>query len=291
MNNPKLSIIIASWNVRDLLRQCLQSIYIETKISFEIIVVDNASRDDSADMVAKNFPQVKLIRNKTNRGFGAANNQGIKIAKGEFVIFLNDDTKITDHALDKMVAFLEKTPEAGIAGARLLNTDHTLQIGTARQFPTFKILVTMLLGLHSFLLKKPWLKKFYLVDERFKSTREVDQVMGASLMTRRSIIEKTGAFDEKFWIWFEEVDLCKRVHDSGYKIFVVSNAEIVHHKGKSFEHHVKIKKFFYLSGSMFVYAAKHLLPWQSFLLYLLWPFGFLIALIVQVTGIKSSSTT
>ena len=160
MPRPKLSIIIVSWNVKDLLRECLQSILVETKIAYEIFVVDNNSNDGSAPRTQEHFPNVNLIRNKTNRGFAAANNQALGKARGEYVIFLNDDTKILDSALDKMVDFLENNPRAGIAGARLLNPDHTLQAGTARQFPTFKILATMLLGLHSFLLKKPWKKGF-----------------------------------------------------------------------------------------------------------------------------------
>ena len=155
-NRPTLSIIIVSWNVRDLLRRCLQSIYDQTKIPFEIFVVDNASSDGSADMVAKEFKNVKLIRNPKNRGFAAANNQAVKLTRGEYIMFLNDDTEILDSALDKMTKYLEKASSTGIAGARLLNSDKTIQVGTARTFPSCKILATMLLGLHAFLMKKEW---------------------------------------------------------------------------------------------------------------------------------------
>lgn len=288
MSIPKtqLSIIIVSWNVCKLLRQCLRSIKEQTRLSYEIIVVDNASTDGSADMVANEFPEVILIRNSKNRGFGAANNQGLAIARGQFVIFLNDDTEILDHALDKMVSYLEANPSTGIVGARLLNSDRTVQVGTARRFPDFKVLATMLLGLHSFLQKKIWLQDYYLSKENFRTTKLVDQVMGASLMTRRQLLKNIGSFDEHFWIWFEEVDLCKRFHDSGYKIAVLAPAEIIHHKGQSFAQQVKIKKFFHLSRSLIIYSYKHLPLYQPLLLIFLWPLGFIIALLVQIFNLK-----
>lgn len=282
----KLSIIIVSWNVRELLRKCLASIFDQTKIPFEVIVVDNASSDGSAEMVAERFPQVRLIRNNKNVGFGKANNQGTKLARGKYVIFLNDDTEVKDGALDKMVVCLEAQPEIGIVGARLLNPDGSLQRGTARQFPSFKILVTMLLGWHSFLLNRDWLRQYYLLDENFTRDTEVDQVMGASLMTRKNLLDKLGGFDEEFWIWFEEVDLCQRYKEAGYKIYVVGRAEIIHHQGKSFVQILKIKKFCQLARSLLIYSRKHLLPYQFILLCLLWPLGFLDALTIQILGLK-----
>ncbi len=282
----KLSIIIVSWNVRELLKKCLTSIYDQTKISFEIFVIDNASNDGSADMVEKYFPAVHLIRNQRNKGFAKANNQGVKLARGEYVIFLNDDTEIKDGALDKMVDFLDHRRDVGIVGARLLNADGTLQQGTARKFPTFRVLATMLLGWHSFLLKKPWLRRYYLLGETFTADTEVDQVMGASLMTRRDLLGKLGSFCEEFWIWFEEVDLCQRFHEAGHKIAVVGSAEIIHHQGKSFVQVLKMKKFFQLSRSLLIYSRKHLLPYQSVFLILLWPLGFLDAGIIQLLGLK-----
>jgi len=286
-NKPTISIIIVSWNVRDLLRRCLQSIYDQTKTSFEIFVVDNASSDGSADMVAAEFEDVKLIRNRKNRGFAAANNQAVKLARGDYIIFLNDDTEILDSALDKMAAYLKDNKSTGIAGARLLNADKTIQVGTARTFPSFKVLSTMLLGFHSFLMKKDWLQKYYMLGNDFDKTQSVDQVMGASLMTRRSIIQRLGSFDEKFWIWFEEVDLCKRVKNAGYDIAVIAPAEIIHHKGKSFVQQIKLKKFWHLSKSLLHYSWKHFPPYQPILLALMWPLGALVALAVQITGLKS----
>lgn len=282
----KLSIIIVSWNVRELLRKCLTSIFYQTKIPFEVIVVDNASRDGSAEMVAKNFPQVRLIRNMKNVGFGKANNQGVKLARGEYVIFLNDDTEIKNGALDTMVTWLDRHSAVGVIGARLLNPDGTLQRGTARCFPTFKVLATMLLGWHSFLLHKKWLRQHYLLDETFTHDTAVDQVMGASLMTRKSLLDKLGGFDEEFWIWFEEIDLCQRYHEAGYQVYVVSQAAIIHHQGKSFVQIIKLKKFCQLTRSLLIYSRKHLLPYQFILLCSLWPLGFLDALAIQILGLK-----
>jgi GT2 family glycosyltransferase len=237
-------------------------------------------------MVAQDFPAVHLIRNRKNIGFGAANNQALARAQGEFLIFLNDDTEIIDHALDKMVHFLEQHREFGIIGARLLNPDRTWQRGTARRFPTFKVLATMLLGLHSFLLKKEWLRDYYLLESDFTKLVEVDQVMGASLMTRKSLLDRLGGFDEKFWIWFEEVDLCKRFKEAGHKIAVLGSAEIIHHQGQSFIRHIKLRRYFQLARSMLIYSRKHLLPWHFLELACLWPLGLLVALLVQIMGLK-----
>lgn len=286
MNNPKLSIIIVSWNVRDLLQQCLQSVSKETTCDYEIIVIDNASSDGSADMIAKTFPAVHLIRNQRNRGFGAASNQGVVKARGEYIIFLNDDTQVLDCALDKMVAYLEANNSTGIVGARLLNDDRSVQVGTARQFPSFKVLITMLLGVHSLLMKKEWLRDYYMIGDKFSKTQPVDQVMGASLMTRHQLLKRIGRFDENFWIWFEEVDLCKRVRDAGYAISVLANAEIIHHKGKSFAQQIKLKKFWHLSHSLIVYAYKHRPLYQPLVLLTLWPLGAINALLVQALNLK-----
>lgn len=282
----KLSIIIVSWNVRELLRKCLISIFNQTRIPFEVIVVDNASRDGSAAMVAKNFPQVRLIRNSKNVGFAKANNQGVKIATGEYMIFLNDDTEIKSGALEKMATWLDQHPETGIIGARLLNPDGSLQLGTARRFPGFKVLATMLLGWHSLLLRQEWLRRYYMLGDQFTRDTKVDQVMGASLMTRKNLLNKLGGFCEEFWIWFEEVDLCQRCKEAGYKIFVISQAEIVHHQGKSFVQIFKLKKFCQLSRSLLIYSRKHLLYYQFLCLALLWPLGWLDALAIQILGLK-----
>ncbi|EKD49385.1 MAG: hypothetical protein ACD_63C00165G0002 [uncultured bacterium] len=282
-----LSIIILSWNVKNLLRRCLRSVFDKTNdIDFEVFVIDNASSDGSADMVGKEFPKAKLIRNDDNKGFAKANNQAIKLCHGEQIILLNPDTEILDSALAKMVRFLNEHPKAGIVGARLLNLDKTLQVGTARRFPTIGILTTMMLGLHSFLLKKKKYKDYYMLDEKFEHITEVDQVMGASLMAKREVFSKIGALDEKFWIWFEEVDFCKRAKNAEYKVFVLPDAEIIHHKGKSFIQQPKLKKYFQLSKSIIHYASKHFSKFNFIILILLWPLGFLQAALVQILGIK-----
>lgn len=282
-NNLKLSIIIVSWNVKELLKKCLRSIYEQTKnISFEIFVVDNNSKDESLEMVAREFPHVKLIRNAKNMGFSAANNQAIKKCTGEYIILLNPDTEILDSALEDMVKFLEENSEIGIVGAKLLNPDRTNQIGLARKFPSFFVLTTMMLGLHKILIKKnKALQNYYMLDENFNRTVEVDQVMGADLMFTREVLETVGLLDAKFWIWFEEVDFCKRAKDAGYKIYIYPKSEIIHHVGKSFIQTPKLTKYFNLSMSLMHYARKHFGFLQYFLLTLLWPLGLLQAMTVH----------
>lgn len=144
----------------------------------------------------------------------------------------------------------------------------------------------MLLGWHSFLHQRAWLRRYYMLNERFAQDTEVDQVMGASLMTRKSLLEQLGSLDEKFWIWFEEVDLCQRYREAGYKIFVVSAAEIAHHQGKSFGQVIKLKRFHLLSRSLLRYSRKYLMYYEFLCLAALWPLGWLDALVIQLLGLK-----
>lgn len=218
---PKISVVVVSYNTRDKLRQCLSAIEPE----HEIIVVDNASRDGSADMVATEFPGAKLIRNNDNRGFGAANNQGIDVAAGELVLLLNSDCYASPGAISTLGKVFE-APEVVAAGGKLLNLDGTLQLSSANRLTLWAVFCEQLLLEKLF----PGSALFspYWNSRRHSSTAEVEQVMGACLMMRRGLER----FDERFFLYCEDTELCRRLRARG-KILYVPEAAFTHELGSS----------------------------------------------------------
>jgi len=210
----KISIIIPSWNTKGLLRNCLKSL----GSSYEIIVVDNGSTDGSPVMVEKEFPHVLLIKNKKNLGFGAANNQGMKRAKGDYLLLLNSDTIVKDKAPLLMAKYLKEYKEVGVVGCQLLNKDGSLQ-PSAGPFPGLKIALIMLFLEH-------WFGD--LVRSSFKTAKEVDWVMGAAFMLRREILEKVGFMDEGLFMYMDEVEYSLRIKKAGYKVVFYPRAQIIH---------------------------------------------------------------
>jgi GT2 family glycosyltransferase len=274
-----LSIIVVNWNTCNFLCQCLKSIYQETKnINFEIFVVDNASRDESAKTVRVEFPQVKLIANQENRGFATANNQAIKQASGEYILLLNPDTIILNNAIGKCLNFFKNRPKIGILGCKLLNSDKTWQ-PSCRTFPTLLSQVVILLKIHNFF--PSLIKKYLMLEMNPQKMQEVDQVMGAFFLIKNEVIKKIGLLDEKYWIWFEEVDFCKKAKSAGYKILYWPDASIIHYKAKSFTQALTIKKQWHLNASMLRYFWKFHSFFSFLIILLLWPVSMALALIVQ----------
>ncbi len=228
-----LSIIIVNWNTRSIVCDCLRSIYQQGgEIDLEVIVIDNASTDGSVEMVKKDFPQVTLIENSQNRGFAAANNQGIAISKGRYVLLLNSDTIVLDNAIAKTVAFADSHPEAAVVGCRVLNPDRTLQ-PTCFMFPS---ILNMLLS--STYLYKLFPKSKFFGRERMtwwdrSDVREVDVVTGCFMLVRQDAIKKVGSMDEQFFIYGEETDWCYRFKQANWKILFAPGAEIIHLGGQS----------------------------------------------------------
>jgi len=230
-----LSICIVNWNVKDLLRACLRSIFDNTKnIDFEVIVVDNNSSDNSVQMVQAEFPQAKLIANTHNAGFTRANNQAVGLAKGKYVILLNPDTEIRDNAFYTMVKFMEAHGDCGALGPKLLNTDGSLQ-RSCKTFPTLETMLYSALFLDQLFPKSKMFGKHFMTWWNFDSMHEVDQPMGSALMIKKYVFDKVGRFDENIFIWFDEVDLCYRIKKAGWKIYFTPEAEIIHHLSKSFK--------------------------------------------------------
>jgi len=240
---PYVSIIIVSWNTRELLRKCLNSIYSETKgITFEIFVVDNASSDKSVEMVAKEFPEVNLISNEKNLGFGRASNQAIKRCAGEYVLFLNPDTIILDKAIIKILNFMENHPNVGAAGPKTLYPNRTLQISWAkfpRLWTVFTTNVSMGVVLWWWgLFQKRSKKRLTMGNsdswlEDLFHPKQVEVLYGEFIMTKKSILEQIGGFPEERFMYEEETDLCYRISKAGWEIWLVPESQIIHYGRQS----------------------------------------------------------
>ncbi len=261
-----LSVIIVNWNTKDLLRQCIQSIKANTqKISYEIIAVDNFSSDRSAEMVEANFPDVHLIINRENKGFGRANNQGLAKAGGKYILFLNSDVAVNKNCLDQMFDFMEKNPDIGASSCKLTFPDGRLQ-HSCREFPTFRVFFLMLLGLRYFFPNMKIFRKYLMLDWDHSDLKEVDQIMGSFMFIRREALEQIGSFDERYWMYFEEVDLCLRMAKAGWKIVHYPYVSAVHFLSKSSEQWNEMKRVSEFQRSLLKYFKKNRKFYEYFIL-------------------------
>jgi len=283
MNNLDLTVIIVSWRVKDLLKNCLSSIYTNTtNINFEVIVVDNASCDGSVEMVIGYFPQVKLISNLRNRGFARANNQAIGQARGRQLLLLNPDTIIVDNALADMVSFMDRHPEVGVAGCRILNPDKTWQ-PSVRKFPTLLDHLMMMFKLHHFFQLKDYRQLEF--DEH--KEQEVDQVMGAFFMINSNVVKRVGHFDEGYLNWFEEVDFCWRAKKAGLKVVYTPQAEIIHWRGQSFRQLYRTHGQWIFCRSRLRYIRKNQGTLAFLIILFLTPFSLLFSLLFSIISPKN----
>lgn len=283
-----VSIVIVSWQAKEQLLNCLASIYKETKnLEFEVFVVDNDSNDGTVQMVLDNFSQVNLIENKKNLGFAKACNQGIKRSKGGYVLILNPDTEIRDNAVKKTYDFIVKNKKCGISGCKIQNEDGSIQ-PSVRRFPDLLSHILILLKLHNFFPSVKPLKQYHRSDFDYNKTQVVDQVMGAFYMINRKMLKVVGVFDEHFYIWYEEVDLCKRASDEGWDVCYYHDAVVMHLKGVSFGKTNVIKKQIIFNRSLLYYFYKHKNIFSYFILLALYPISISLSLIVHLTGYKKT---
>lgn len=252
----QLSVIVVSWNTRELLRQCLKTLLLEIKeIEAEVFLIDNDSADGSAQMVASEFPTVKLIANPTNRGFAAANNQALEQCKGHYVLLLNPDTEVRPDAIKTLLEFMTQHPRAGIVAPQLLNSDGTIQ-QSCRAFPTFFNLLVELLGLSRLFPNVQRFREYKMLDWNHDDERQVDQPEGACLLLRRQVIDEVGNLDEGFFMLFEEVDWCYRIKERGWEIWFTPSAKVVHHYGQSIKQ-VKAKMILSSHRGLYRFWYKH----------------------------------
>ncbi len=226
-----VSIIIVNWNTRSLLERCLASIETGvTGLAAQVLVVDNGSTDGSAELVAAKCPPVELLCNLGNAGFARANNQAFGRAQGRYVLLLNPDTELRSDAVKQLVHFLDADLRRAGATALLRNPDGTLQ-RYHKRLPRWSFVLWSETLLRNVAPRNRWMRAFYMLDEPFDMVTEVEQPPAACLMLRRSTIETETLFDERFPIFYNDVDLCRRLRDAGHRLFLLPEAEVMHHGG------------------------------------------------------------
>lgn len=229
----ELSIICVNWNSVDYLRECIASVYEYTRdISFEIIVVDNASSQEGVDTLKSQFPEVTIIKSAKNLGFAGANNVGFRHSSGSFVLLLNPDTKLIGPAINVMLAHIKSLPDAGIVGCRLLNTDLSVQLTAIQKFPT---ILNQVLDLEYLQLRWPhcslWeIAPLFSTDAKLI---KVEVISGACMLLRREVFEQVGMFSEEYFMYAEDIDLNYKVKSAGFTNYYVGEAAMIHHGGKS----------------------------------------------------------
>ena len=270
----KLSIIIVSWNVCELLEGCLRSIFSHPPSApFEVIVVDNASLDDSVSMVHKKFPEVAVIENSGNPGFAAANNQGIKEARGEYMMLLNPDTLVHTDAFDIMIQELDAEPSVGACGPEILNPDGSVQMGPG-SLPTFRsLLYSKTIFRKTGLFRKHYLelkKRDFDLNESERGF--VNKLSGAAVMVRSEVFNQIGLLDESFFMYYEDTDLFYRTMQASWKPLYLPDAKITHIGGQS-TRQFSVQKKLLLYQSLFIFLRKHFGAYRTLFFSLNWFFN------------------
>jgi len=232
-NRAELSVIIANYNTRELLKKCLNSIYQNQHgMRVQVIVVDNASTDGSVAMVRETFPQAVLIENPKNLGFARAVNQGLRCADGNYLLLLNSDTEIADAALARSAEFLNSHPDAGIVGCKLLNPDGSVQ-PSCESFLSLRGIFFETFFLETLFPRSRLFGRMHLTYLGYDSVEKVDYVKGAFLMTRRQVLDDIGTLDEDFFFYAEEMDWCYRARQKKWEVYFTPEAEVIHYGGQS----------------------------------------------------------
>ncbi|EKD62066.1 MAG: Glycosyl transferase family 2 [uncultured bacterium] len=294
-----VSIIIVSYNTEKLTASCIRSIVKYTRdVDYEIIVVDNGSTDGSVAKISNLKSQIsnlRLVKNKINLGFGQANNQGMKIAKGEFILLLNSDTKIYDNVLGDMIHWMRANPDVGIASCSLRNKDGSLQ-PTGGYFPTILRVVSWMLFLDDLpLLGKlirsfhPHTPDFFGKNPIYTAVQEFDWLTGAFMLIRKDVIKKSGYFDEDYFMYVEEVDLCYRIKKEGSRILYLPKWSIIHYGGASGKRSESILAEY---RGIKTFYKKHYPKWQYPILRLLLKIGSVIRILLfgLLEGKESAAT-
>lgn len=253
-----VSVVIVNWNTREILRDSLKSILDQTReVEFEVIVVDNASSDGSAQMVRSEFPTVRLIENDTNRGYGAAANQGMKLAAGRYVLVLNSDVIIWDGAIDKTVKYADKRQDAAIVTCQAWENREKVQI-TCFRFPSVLNMLLYMTGMDKVFKYNRFFGREWMLWWDRDSERQIDVATGMFLLVRREAIEEVGMMDEAFFMYYEETDWCRRFRDAGWKILFWPGAKVLHfHGGSQSSQQKAIEMFAQQRKSMLLYFRKH----------------------------------
>lgn len=227
-----VTVSIVNWNTRDELRECLRSVLSQEGADFEAVVVDNASSDGSAQTVRADFQdQVILVANSSNIGFGAAHNQAMRIARGRYVFLMNPDAKLLERdGLARMIEHMDENPGVGILGPRIQNPDGTLQF-SARRFPTMFAAAFRHTVWGKLFPRNRFVRRYLMTDWAHDMTAEVDWLSGAAMLVRRKMLDEIGLMDEGYFMYCEDIDLCKRAKMAGWKVVYLPLANVAHRIG------------------------------------------------------------
>ena len=248
-----LSIIIVSYNVKQLLRECLDAVSLATAgFDSEVIIVDNASSDGSLEYLQPLFPQFRFIGSKLNLGFAKANNMALALAKGTYVLFLNPDTVIPPDSLKKCMRFMTDHPDAGALGVRMLNASGEFLKESKRGFPSPQVSLWKMTGLARLFPRSRIFAKYYLGHLDEHSIHPVDVLSGAFMFIRKEVLDRTGGFDERFFMYAEDIDLSHRIILAGFVNYYFPEVTILHYKGESTRKDFRYDRQFYLAMSQFV---------------------------------------
>ncbi len=227
---PEVSIVIISWKMKDMLDVCLGSIYTTTQThSFEIIVIDNASKDGTKELISEKYPNVIYIENSENLGVAPARNKGLPIAKGQYTLILDADIKIVNNALDRLVDFLDSNQSFGMVGAKLCYPDMTPQ-ANCKRFPTLSALLLRRIEHTEFAKNHPLYRNHIMSEFNHDQTIEVDYLIGACQMFRTEILKSVGLLDDKIFYGPEDIDFCLRIRSKGWKIGYLHEAIMIHYE-------------------------------------------------------------
>ncbi len=257
---PIVSIIIVSWNVCDLLHECLESVMegqpaLGSSGDIEVIVVDSGSTDGTPAMVRRDFPSVRLVEPGKNVGFSKGNNLGMQAGSGRYFFLLNPDTRLIGTALSLMINYMDAHPEVGVLGPQLLNDDGSVQ-SSRRRFPT----------LWTGIFESTWLQPFappgvltryYMLDHPDQEPVRADWVVGAAMLVRREVFEQTGGFDEGFFMYSEELDWQKRIRERGWEVIYYPQARIIHYGGKASEQVITERHIRYQTSKVRYFRKHH----------------------------------
>lgn len=251
-----LSVVIVSWNVRELLLRCLRSLQGCRGPWCEIIVVDNASSDGSPERVREQFPHVRLIASECNLGFVKGNNRGVAASRGRYALLLNPDTEVLGDALGAMVAYMDEHRDIGVLGPKLLRPDGQVQ-SSRRRFPTLATAFLESTILQNWFPRSQVLQRYYVQDRNDNEEQDVDWLVGACLLIRREAWDQVGPLDENLFMYSEELDWCRRAKAADWRVVYVPWAAVVHHEGQSSSQVVPARHIYFNSSKVYYFRKYH----------------------------------
>jgi GT2 family glycosyltransferase len=278
----ELSVCIVTYKARDLLRDCLGSLYENTQREFEVIVVDNGSNDGVAEMLAQEFPAVRLIQNTANRGYTAPMNQALQAGSGRYLVQLNPDTLILPSGLDRLIEFMESHPQVGICGPKVLNRDLSLQKpcrrGESRPWAVF----TYFTGLARLFPSSRWFGEYLMSYMPEDQAHPVAGVAGSCMLIRREVVDAIGYLDERYFAYQEDADYCFRARQAGWQIYYVPQAQIIHYGSLGGSRVQPYRSIYEWHRSYFLYYRKNLSRDYFFLFNWLYYFLMLVKLVLTL---------